>query len=428
MRALDWVVHRPLLAAALIGAVTVLLALQVPRLQVDTSLDGFMVAGDPARRQYEDFKATFGGDNFTLVLVRAEDVFAPRVLASLQELSNRIEALEGVRRVESLATVRTITGDGDRLVIEPLVGDLAPSRPDEVARIRADALGDRMLVGNLVAPDGRAAAIIVQLDPPAGDAAFNRRFVAALDALIAEHARPGLEIFQLGRPFFHVAFADGILADLVTLAPLALALLFVVLSLAFRMLHAVTIPVVTAGLGVVWALGLMALLGLPLTLLTVTVPALVIVIGTTEDVHMIAEYHRLLARGQDKPVALARMLAQATLPILITTVTTVVGFGSLVTSSIPFQVQFGLASALALSANFVVTMLVLPTLLALWPVPRRLRPAPGAAVTAGAVDITLPGRVPTLGRRHPLAHVRASPVRRFVLRPAILSGYGRGHT
>jgi predicted RND superfamily exporter protein len=131
------------------------------------------------------------------------------------------------------------------------------------------------------------------------------------------------------------------------------------------------IPFVTGVVSIVWALGLMALLGFPINVLTAAIPSLILVIGATEDVHVLSEYHLLLREGVSKLTAIRTTIERAALPILITTATTVFGFLSLVTSDLTMLIQFGYASALALTANFVVTVLVLPIMLRVWRMPKR---------------------------------------------------------
>src|SRR5204862_6487279 len=87
----------------------------------------------------------------------------------------------------------------------------------------------------------------------------------------------------------------------------------------------------------------------------------------------IADYHERLARGRPRLEALRETLAETAFPLFITTVTTVVGFATLVLTDITMLVQFGYAASLGLIANFVVTMLLLPIGLRFWQMPRRLR-------------------------------------------------------
>jgi predicted RND superfamily exporter protein len=354
-------------------AVTLGLAAQIPRLSIDTSTNGFMIIDDPARKDYDTFKQKFGSDTITLIMVKADDVFTAPVLETIRRLSDAVERLDHVSRVESLTTVTNIKGEGDSLTTEPLVGASVPRAAAALASIRSDALSNRVLVGNLVSADARATAIVIYTDADPADTAFNDRFTAQVEDLIARETRSGLTIYQIGGPLVDATLGRDILRDMLTFVPLSFAVLFFFLFFFFRTVQGVLAPLATGVISIVWALGAMALFGLPVTILTAVVPALMIVIGSTEDVHMITEYYHLLEEGRDQRTALHTMLQQATLPVLITTATTVVGFGSMVVSNIPVQIHFGYASVLGLTANFIVTLVALPALLAITPIPRRFR-------------------------------------------------------
>ena len=223
-RALLWILDHPVTSCAAVLVVTLLLGWQIPRLRIDESAEGLMVQHDPGRAVHE--KVRFGNDNLTVVLVKADDVFAPDVLAVVKRLSDGLAALPAVTRVESLTTVKNIKSEGDALDTDPLVETL-PRTAAEVERIRADALGNRVLVGNLVARDARATGITTYADPRPDDAGFNHRFVGQVEALIARERRPGLTIYQVGAPYTKATYADYVKADQKTVIPLSIAVLLV---------------------------------------------------------------------------------------------------------------------------------------------------------------------------------------------------------
>jgi hypothetical protein len=401
-RLLFWPITRPLQAAGLVVLLTGLLAAQVPRLQFDTSPESLMSVNDSGRRYYDDFVRRFGSDVVALVVIKADDVFTAPVLRVVQRLSDALERLDYVTRVESLTTVRNIRGDGDTLTTEPLVDRAIPEEPAALARIRRDALGNRVVVNSLVSASARTTALAVVAMPPAGDRQFDRRLAARIETLIAAETRPGLIIYQFGGPFINATLADDIRRDVTTFIPISVVVLLLFLLLQFRVLQGLVIPLTTGIVSLVWTLGLMAVLGLPLNILTVMVPPVLIVIGSTEDVHLLTEYHRLLRAGEGKLAAIQGTLRRGVWPVVVTTGTTAVGFGSVATSTIPAQIHFGYASALGLTANFVVTMIVLPLLLLAFPVPRHLR----AARRVSASKEVLPPIIDWLGRfnlRHRIA-------------------------
>jgi uncharacterized protein len=374
-RLLFWTLDHPFLSVGLLALLTVVLGAQIPKIRVDESAEGLMVQNDPARKFYEQAKQRFGGDNLTIVVVKAADVFTVEVLGIVRWLSDNLGRTDGVSRVESLTTVKNIRGRGDLLDTESLVGDPIPTDSATLTRIRGDALGNRALVGNLVAGDGRTTAIVVYADPTATDVHFNRRFSDHVDALIRQQSRSDVTLYQVGAPLTKATYSRGLERHMRTSIPLAAGVLLVVLFVCFRMVHGVLIPVVTAVVSIVWALGALAILGIPLTILTGAIPALLLAIGFTEDVHMIAAYHDQLRLGAGKLAAIRNMIDETALAILVTSATTILGFASLVLTDITMLIEFGYASALGLTANFVITMVAVPVLLRWWRAPRRIRTA-----------------------------------------------------
>ena len=372
-RLLLWTFERPWLSVAILLVLTALAAAAIPKLETDPSGEGLMVAHDPARKLYEQVKRRFGSDNLTVVVVKADDVLTPAVLRTVARLTEGLERLDGVTRVESLTTVRNIKADGDRLDTELLVRLPVSDDPAETARVRRDTLGNRVFVGNLVSADARATVITIYTDSRPRDVTFNDRFTEGVEALIRSASGPGLTIYQLGEIFTRTVNQAYIAHDQRTIVRVGVVLLLLVLLIAFRTAQGVVIPMATALLSIVWVLGAMAATGLPLNLLTSIVPALLVAIGFTEDVHLIAEYHTRLEHGRPKLVAIREMLEESALPLTITTATTVVGFGTLIFTDVTMLTQFGWASSIGLAANFVVTMLMVPLMLRYWPVPRRLR-------------------------------------------------------
>jgi predicted RND superfamily exporter protein len=382
-RLLLWTFERPAVAVALTVLITIVLAVQLPKLQLDPSADGLMVEHDPARTFYDQVKQRFGSDSLTVVVVKADDVFAPPVLRTIKRLSDGLERVEGVTRVESLTTVRNIKGGTDSLDTEPLVGADVPDDPAGIARIRADALGNRVFVGNLVAPDARATVITIYTESRPRDVGFNERFTAKVEALIAKETAPGRTIYQVGSILARVTNQEYIDRDNRTVVPFSVAMLLLVLLLGFRTPQGVVIPIVTALVSIVWGVGMMAWTGIPMNLLTAVIPSLLLAIGFTEDVHMISEYHHRLEHGLTKIDAIRGMLAESALPLLITTATTVVGFGTLILTDVTMLIQFGQASSMGLIGNFVATLLILPCMLRYWPVPKRLRRSAFAGAGSG---------------------------------------------
>jgi predicted RND superfamily exporter protein len=151
-------------------------------------------------------------------------------------------------------------------------------------------------------------------------------------------------------------------SDLAVISPLSGLILIASIILFLRTFVSAALPIVTSGLSILWTFGFMGYFGIPLTLLTAIVPSLVIVIGSTEDTHLLSSYLGGLdpSKKQFRMMAIRFMAKHTGLPIFITGFTTTVGFLSNGISDIPLIQDFAYASGFAMFANLIVTILALP--------------------------------------------------------------------
>ena len=357
--------RRPVLSVFLLAVAISLLTLNLGELEIDTSGEGLTAAGDPAAEVLERFRRTFGSDTLTLVVLKAPggDIFTPKALTAIRELTSALGRLEGVTEVKSLATVQ---GFGLFLGMPVRSGLLQriPANPDELARLKERVLGSEVLTGTVVSARGDCAAISVFTEPPPGADDFNASFAGAVDALIVEHSA-GLKGYQIGEPMAKSAFTRYMERDQRRLVPWSVVLLLLVLFAAYRSFTVALLPILTGGLSILATLGFMALAGFPINVVTAIVPSILIVVGCTEDVHMVSKFYRQLGKGRDKATAVLKMALHSAVPITLTSLTTFLGFAALAVNKITILRQFGIVSSFGLLANFLITILVVPAVLRL---------------------------------------------------------------
>ena len=132
-----------------------------------------------------------------------------------------------------------------------------------------------------------------------------------------------------------------------------LSALILVLSILFFMRSGLSamIPLVTSVLTIVWTFGMLGWLGIPINILSAMLPSLIIVIGSTEDTHLMAAYFRGLACAEKEPrrEAIEYMASHIGLPLILTVLTTSLGFASNLFSDIGLIQHFSMAATLGVS-------------------------------------------------------------------------------
>ena len=366
-------------ALLILIAVSIAAGLALPRLTIDRSDDRLISTDAPGWRDFTRMQADFGAEQTLILYLRAKDLWTEERLKQLQQLSFDLEDTPEITSVSSLLSATNIRDKGDYVEAGPLA-TIVPRTAEDIAILRDDAEYSPIMRRNFISADGEATAINLSYESRPDDPEWELEIFDIVEQQIAP-LRGDFEItFQLGRPRLNVEIDRGLTRDLKELIPISLAVLVLVISIFLKSPRVVPIPLVTSALSVLWTLGFMAMAGIPITLLTAMIPALIIVIGAVEDVHLVSSYLEGLDENEADPraAAIRHMGGHVGLPILITSLTTTIGFAANVITEIPLIFEFAIASAFAMLANFVVTVLAVPLMLH-WLGPRRstLRKASG---------------------------------------------------
>ncbi len=344
------------------------------RLGFDPSLTRLLPERDPLVEYDAWARRLFGRRDVILVVLAAEPVFAAEPLRAVARLTERLAALEQVERVQSLANAAALRSVGGELVIEPFLARI-PEDDQGLARLEREVATHPLYAGSLVAPGGGAAAIIMHL-AELSEAEYAASGLGERIARIVEEERGPHQAWVAGGPLLKVAVRRILLSDLVTVLPLAMLAVAAVALVAFRSLRGVLVPGSTIALAALWTLAGMAAAGHSLNLVTTLVPTLVVTVGFAYAVHVMTEYYGVLRRARERPVdgagAARDALGHVVLPVLLSGLTTTVGFVSLTLSSLPAVRQFGTFAVLGVCAAVLATLTWTPALLARLPLPARV--------------------------------------------------------
>jgi hypothetical protein len=371
-----WVVAKPgavLVAVAIVSllAIAALVRIDPPglRLLLDPSTEPLLPRGDAATAVYERAVLEFGDDEIYVVAAAFDDgVFTRENLLLIQDVHRRIAKLPGVRRAQSVADTTVFRWEPEEEWVD--VGrlfDRVPETPDGIAALRERALGDPLLRRALLSEDGRAAGIAVRFREM-NDATFLASGIDESVARILEDAaRPGVRFHVAGRPHAKAAVYRGMVRDLTLLIPLAIAALAVSLAFATGTRRGVVLPLANVLTATLWTFAAIALLGRPLTILSVMLAPLLIAVGSVYGVHLLARFDEERQGEGDARALAARTLAHVWLPVFISGATTQIGFASLLAGNVPAVIEMGAFATLGVGCVTFLTVTGLPAALALLP-------------------------------------------------------------
>lgn len=358
-----WILRWPKTTLVLILLFTVAFAVGIPRLQIDNSVDSMLPANHPARILYDKVNDTFGGTDILIVALKSDDVFSVSTLNQVIELTGKFEAVPGVDKVVSLSTVKRMQGSGGDLIVR----DLMPTVPAD-ARARAElrdyVLGNALYVDNVISSDGHYAGFIIELAPDADDSA-----VYGAIREITGSQQNASDFYVAGGPAVNAEMSIAMKSDLVRLIPFVVLVLALVLYLSLRTLQGVFLPLVVVLISTIWTVGLMAWTRTTMAMISTTLPVMLIAIGVADAIHILTDYYVGVGAGKDKREAIRLVMRHIGLAVVLTSITTLVGFLSLGTSPVRQVMQFGLFVGFGVMAALAVTLTMIPAVLELSKVP-----------------------------------------------------------
>jgi predicted RND superfamily exporter protein len=302
-----------------------------------------------------------------LLMEAKGDATAERELISFLEMLQL--KLSPLSDVISLAEVDNITSTEWGVHVDPPM-DTVPQTKEGLADLAATVFSNEMFVHGIVSQDSTGTQILAELAFYYDDhLELASQVFEKLEALTEPYKGP--EKIQLaGVPMVNVYTTNYMSGDMAKLTPIVILLVMVVMYLSFRMLKGVFIPISVVLVALVWTLGVMGLVGRPITLVVSFMPVMIIAIGIADGIHLITEYKLLWARFQNREQAILGTMQRLAWPVILTSLTTMAGFASLATSSLRSIKDFGIFTSVGVLAAMVFSLTFVPAALKLMKPPK----------------------------------------------------------
>jgi len=344
----------------LLLAATAWLGLHAARVGVETNNESLNTSEPGQTESYDRFKATFGSDEDLLLAVVHPKLLEAEGLGFLAQLTDRIAPLEGVRHVFSLANAQQIvTGEGG--------AEMAPvaappfDAPGFAQRVRAALDRNPDFTGLFVAADRHSAGILIEIEDRPGDTQYRSALIDSLRQMMAETGGgPGVELHLTGIAVQKHDVSELIERDRNLLMPIAVVVLGLVLASFFRSLLGVALPLAVTGITVAWTLGCYQLAGLEVNAITALLPPILMVLSLGVSIHLIQGWLDASDAAVDRTTRIRGVVRRLVFPCSFCTLTTAIGFGSLITSDMPAVQQFGIFAALGVVVAFAIGMTLVP--------------------------------------------------------------------
>jgi len=347
--------------------ITAFMVFQLKNLEINSDILDYLPQSDPHVMLFNEVGDKFGGNSLAMVALEADDVFSFNTVNRINIITQKFKEMPEISYVTSLTDVVDIKKIEGGLEVGKLIDNYdSLADKDELARIKEYVLSKEMYQGNIVSDDGTIAVIVARLKENVDKVAVGREMKEFVLSTEGDE-----KLYFAGIPFQMIFLTDIINSDIVRLIPIVLVLLIFTLAVSFRTKRGVILPLATVMISTTWALGLMSLSGIKLTLASDGMPILLLAIGSAYGIHLVNKYMEDIRKGDSKIESIKDTISEVGIPIFLAGLTTAIGFLAFLTSNLTVIKEFGIFAAIGVLFAFIVSVTFLPALLSIMPPPKK---------------------------------------------------------
>lgn len=322
---------------------------------------------------FDEIQTTFAKtDNLAIVIAPEDgDIFTPQTLSLIQKITVDAWQVPYSSRVDSIANYQHTEAFDDDLLVEDLLYSEYELTPERISKVKSIALSEPVLKSALVSEKGDVTVVNITVQLPEMDkTAEVEEVVSSINAMIDRYQRayPEVTFHKAGIIAMNYAFMTAAQDDSSTLVPTMLVVILVFLTIMLRSILSVIATLIVIIGSVMATMGISGWAGMFLSTATVNVPTLIMTLAVADCVHVIATMRQSMKNGFTKVQSIERSIALNFVPILITSVTTAIGFLMMNMSDSPVLRYFGNLSALGVMVACFLSVTLLPALLKLLPI------------------------------------------------------------
>lgn len=365
-------IARPRLNLLLLAFALLAAGIATRSLRFDPSTEKLFPEKHPALQSFRDFRATFGSDEFIVLAYAAPNSILTRPeLHRLQQLTAKLAELDQVDAVRSLTQLPKI--EASPLSPLPKLSPLFPKDPRTMSEDELQQAAEKLRKLPYVKPlllskDERATAIVIEVKRQQTNQ-YNEDQLFQLvdevrDIVRSQLSQQNIEAHLAGSPVIKVAILEAIVQDLATFLLPLLVLAALASFCVFKTLRGVLIPIAIIAATDLLLLGVLAAAGYRLSTMTALLPPLMFVVAIADSIHVLVEIesHRASHPQLSAKQSLEQALTAVIPPCCMTTLTTGIGFASLLFSDIRPVREFGGGAAVGTLLAFLVTFTLVPAI------------------------------------------------------------------
>ena len=298
------------------------------QLKINPDLMIFMPNHSPSKTAFDEMNRVFeNGDELIVLLHTQKDSLDEQTCNTIVNLHDTLSALPGIAYIISPVVNHQIVDQGFS---------------SEISSLKLHE-GEWKVFMSLFA-----------------DSSLSQHDIYQIESLLAD---TGIPYDITGTAFLQKRLVDFVMQLLLYHPFISAFLLFMVFGLQMRSMKATLMSIIPAIIGAMWALGFAGWIGKEVSIITATAPIFTIVIGSANGLHFISHYLESLSGGKRKKEAVSAALQLVGVPMIITAVTSIGGFLSLLIMNTSAVRELAVFTAIGIAFAGIAAWFVLPLFL-----------------------------------------------------------------
>jgi uncharacterized protein len=333
-------------------------------IRTDFNLEGFYPDQDIVILQYRILEEEFGRDDNTIIIgFKSDSLFSYSVLSDLYQITNRLNEIELLDDVLSIWNALDISETDGRLSFDPFLEHETLAETD-FNQLRSDITRSPLLEGLLVNKEGTASAIVLVINEELNSYPNRNRIISETNEILSGfHDKYTFHIS--GIPYFRNQYVNMLNSEIVMYITISSALIIMLLWYLYRTIWGILFPMIIVWTTLLFTIAIMQLTGGYLEIMSSTIAPILLCVGVADAVHMIAKYDDARESGMGKRPSIIEMLKTLGNATFLTSITTAIGFASLLSSTVMPMKKFGIYTAVGVLIAYVITIFFLPSALRL---------------------------------------------------------------
>lgn len=371
------VLNHPVLVILFTLVLVVTAAAGAQKLVFKSDYRVFFSEDNPQLQAFEAMQQIYNKSDNVAFIIAPDDgqVFTPKALAAIYQLTDEGWQVPFSTRVDSITNFQHTRAEEDDMIVEDLVLDPTTITDADMPRLQNIALSEPQLLNKLISDQAHVTVVNITVQLPGINPVEEvPQVVAKVRAMKAafEAENPGMTVHLSGIVMMNNSFAESSLNDSATLVPLMFGMVVLAMMILLRTFSGSFATVMVIAFSIVGTMGLAGWMGFYLTGPSASAPTMILTLAVADCIHILTTMFYEMRQGVKKEQAILDSLRINFQPILLTSLTTAVGFLSMNFSDSPPFRDLGNMVAIGVMLAFLFSVTLFPALLRLLPIKVRV--------------------------------------------------------